>query len=57
MSDKELLALIFRKGVAVGMIRLLKTEQGGGVNEYNDFIGDPDLYLTQEEYEEIAKRC
>lgn len=29
MSDKELLALIFRKGVAIGMIQLLKTEQGG----------------------------
>jgi len=30
MSDKELLALIFRKGVAVGMIQLLKSERGGG---------------------------
>ena len=29
MSDKELLNLIFAKGVAVGMIQLLKTTQGG----------------------------
>ena len=43
--------IIKNKGVAVGMIQLLVRDNCGGVNEYNDFIGDKKLYLTQEEFD------
>ena len=43
--------IIKRKGVAVGFIQMLIKDNCGGVREYNDFIGDPKLYLTQEEYD------
>lgn len=54
MSDKELLALIFRKGVAIGFITMLEKECLGGVQEYNDFIGDKKLHLHQDEYDAIV---
>ena len=56
MSDKELLDLIYRKGVAVGFILMMEEgHMGGGVQEYNDFIGAKKLYLTEEEYTAIAE--
>lgn len=42
--------IIKEKGVAVGFIQLLINDNLGGVNEYNDFIGDKKLYLTKEEF-------
>lgn len=47
--NKKLKALeiIIKKGVAVGMLQLEEV----GLQEYNDFIGDKKLYLTQEEYD------
>lgn len=50
-----LLDLIIRKGVAVGMIQLLIKEKCGGVKEYNDFIGDKKLFLTQDEFDDLVK--
>ena len=46
LIEKELKALeiIKSKGVAVGMIQL----DCVSVKEYNDFIGDKKLYLTEE---------
>lgn len=41
------LEIIIEKGVAVGMLQLEEV----GLQEYNDFIGDKKLYLTQEEYD------
>ena len=37
------------------MIQLLVNENCGGVQEYNDFIGIPECYLTQEEFDELVK--
>ena len=47
--EKKLKALeiIVKKGVAVGMLQLKEVE----LQEYNDFIGDKKLYLTQEEFD------
>ena len=45
------LEIVKKKGVAVGFIFLLEKEHIGGVQEYNDYIGAKELYLTQEEYD------
>lgn len=55
LTDKELLDLIYRKGVAVGFILMMEEGHMGGVQEYNDFIGAKKLYLTEEEYTAIAE--
>ena len=51
----EVLDLIKRKGIAVGIIQLLIKENCGGVKEYNDYIGDKKLYLTEKEYKTIKE--
>ena len=55
LTEKELLNLIYRKGVAVGFILMMEKGHVGGVQEYNDFIGVKELYLTEEEYTAIAE--
>ena len=45
------LEIIKNKGVAVGMIQLEEV----GLREYNDFIGDKNLYLDKTEYELLRK--
>lgn len=55
MTDKEIISLCKKKGVAIGMIQLPVNENCGGVQEYNDFIGIPECYLTQEEFDELVK--
>ena len=40
------LEIIKEKGVVVGMLQLKEV----GLQEYNDFIGDKKLYLTQAEF-------
>lgn len=47
---EEVLKIIKEKGVAVGFIQLLLTENCGGLKEYNDYIGDNKLYLTETEF-------
>lgn len=57
VNDSELLKLIIKKGVAVGMIQLLHSQNAGGVKEYNDYIGgDPALLLTPGEYDAILNK-
>lgn len=46
-KELEALQIVINKGVAVGMLQL----NGVGLQEYNDFIGDKKLYLTQEEFD------
>lgn len=55
LTDKELLDLIYRKGVAVGFILMMEKEHIGGVQEYNDYIGAEEFYLTEEEYTAIVE--
>ena len=55
MSDKELLGLIYKKHVAVGFIIELVEGDWGGVQEYNDFIGLPKYFLSEDEFNEIVK--
>ena len=55
MTDKEIIGLCKEKGVAIGMIQLLVNENCGSVQEYNNFIGIPECYLTQEQFDELAK--
>lgn len=54
-KDLEVLELIKKKSVAVGFIDLLVKEQLGGVNKYNDYIGDKKMYLTEEEFDLIKE--
>ena len=55
MTEKEIISLCKKKGVAIGMLQLLVNENCGGVQEYNDFIGAPEYHLTQVEFDELVK--